>query len=207
MTQLFSDHPGASASNICLFYGHDDNGGSHIPCGHHRYRMGHVEWNNTYPQLIARLQNDPVGWQRRILCGQANPRPAPRRFRVYPHLRRSYITDGMATHFMLAGMRRLNNLELDPIPLPPNILGIQSMGVYRAYIAIRCCLAIPEPVPMHPFDFHVLVGVPGELGIIGRNVLEHMHLLYRARFNHHALHGSRPLGRLYFGRDTESRTY
>ena len=206
MTQLFKDHPKAEASNVCLFLGRDSHGERHIQSSQHQYRMGNTEWNSGFPELTARLRNDPVERQRELLRQQECPLPAPISFRVYPHLRRSYITEHVVAHFMLENEVYMNNVEPDPIPLPPANFIIQSIGLYKAYMSVACSQAIPEPVPVHPFDFHVLYGVDGIIAIIGRNILEHMLLLHRARFNHGALQGvSR--GRLYFGRDAESRTF
>jgi len=207
MSQLFVDHANAQASNVCLFLGPDAHGTAHMPCDHHRYRMGFEEWNNSYPGCHARLQSDPISWLRTAPQTQDKPRPSPKCFRIYPHLRRSYVTEPMAAHFALQNLMPINNIEPDPIPLPPATHAIQSLGFYEAYIAIECSQAIQEPVPIHRLRFHVLFGVPGEIGIIGRNVLEHMLLLYRARSNHCALRGSRHRGRVYFGRDTDSHVY
>lgn len=205
MTQRFRDHPNAQATNVCLFYGHDAFGVRHIPSDHHQYRMGYREWNTIFPEVIATLRNDPVESQRESLRQQRNRPPVPISFRVYPHLRRSYITEGVAHRFMLENEVLSNNIEPDPIPLPPDQLIIQSVAFYKAYISIECSQAIPEPIPTHPFEFHVLVGVPGEIAIIGRDIIEHMHLLYRGRYNHNALKGSPHRGRFYFGRDGDSR--
>ena len=202
MHQLFEDHNNASTTNICLYSGH-----GHLPADARRsHRMGFVEWGTPFAQIPATLLKDP-DWQRPIVYvprQQQQPAPEPLNLNICPHLKRSYISLSVANRFHLVLNGTIDQVITDPGALPPALPTIHIMDSSDAYLVIIYSTSTHSPLPPHRFRFHIVAGVPDNFATIGQNVLEHMLVLHRARYNHAALAGAPTRRRLYFGRDSDS---
>ncbi len=207
------------AANICLYY---DIERQHLyPYG--EARMGYIDWEEDletairqpYPEIATYLYPATRAWATPVktLTGAKPPDdPTPMPFAVYPAFPRSviskYIADRFHLHLIPIGHGGIipphcripfNKLFYDAtIPIPAQFLT-------SAHLEMNCSGRInPAPYPgRRHFQFLVLDDdwVPNRLAIIGRDILNHLLLVYRGHANRNALPGVKTRGRLYFGYD------
>jgi hypothetical protein len=195
-------------SSICLY-----TGSGHLPQDG-RARMAHVAWQSGHPEIRIRLQ--PAGG----IHVQSQKEVQPVRFAVCPSLAYSFISRSVADHFSLATRRTIPvfcNVPSFRVIYGMNTYVLSSSAV-QATVSIDysdCSVGV-RPCPVRQdrtYWFLVLdadsapsrlqgIGahIPEQLAVIGRNIINHMLLLYRGTLPER-IRDTHTMGRLYFGYD------
>lgn len=192
--QRFEDLPGLggqtyrNAANICLFLGNDEDDNLHLTSDEPgKARMAWLDWGRGYARIMARLSESQPGRPKPlVLRGRTieECRLTPRPFVLCPNLKKSFLSVDMAHHFNLTTTPGV--LQGCRIPLTLSLTGqmrqVTSGLLARAYMTIECDGAVdPPPFPKTaraPFLILDEPWTPRGLGILGRDIINHMLLLY-----------------------------
>jgi len=201
-------------NNICLYPRADADGNAHLSHSIFKNplsaRMGYVDWQGPYPWIRACLVPTGAGPNGiAVLRGPvAPPKVRLHPFAPCPELPRSFISESIARQFRLLVGNGIP--QLLPVPLVALVsqrrVSISSSHSAWASIDIRVDENIRPPVlpKTAEFQFIVLCGprFRDDVAILGRDVLNHILLLYRGDYRAGTMAPPSGVGRVYFGRDT-----
>jgi hypothetical protein len=194
--------------NICLHLGHDGDGHRHLDQDPNQTncRMGGVEWLSGCAKLNVRLS--PVGHPAVPIV-----RPGPEfdwcSFAVCPCISRTLISEDVADRFNLgAGVNEVVRCSLPVL----DMLGWQpqqplvSVRTAKAWVDVKCLPFVePRPIVSYQHEFEILIVQRGrvspDLAILGRDVLQHVLLLYQGQTPAHVADDPPGPGWMYYGKN------
>jgi hypothetical protein len=132
----------------------------------------------------------------------------PQPFALCPELSHSFISEHLAQSFGL-NIRELAIPQLFPLRqvalFSQKQAQVASTHIASATIQIECYSGItPVPLQNMQYDFIVLCGdkfLPNT-AIMGRNIINHMLVLYRGLYRVNHVVAAPDIGHVYFGQDT-----
>lgn len=208
--QAITPHPnhGRSASNICLHLGPVRAGRGHLEQDPYKvkYRMGGVKWPAGDALLNVRLKSveHPV-----VRIVGHNPESDWHPFAICPYISKTIISEDVSDQFGLgAGINQMipcNIPILDMlgwIQIPPLV----SVRTVNVSIEVECLTCIdPQPIINYEREFEILIVQRGRvspnLAILGRDVLQHMLLLYQGQTLPHLQTNPPGPGWMYYGKN------